>query len=182
MNMREKGTLQKDTIVATVMSNLGLFVMGEEKGFNIEKTKVGDRYVLEKMLEEDYSLGGEQSGHIIFLEHNTTGDGLVTGLQLTAIVKESGKKLSELAEIMQVYPQVLINAKVKTENKDKYMDDEEISSEIAKIEEEFKGSGRVLIRPSGTEPLVRVMIEGKDQSIITDKAKALAKLITEKLG
>ena len=182
MNMREKGTLKKDTIVATVMSNLGLFVMGEEKGFNIEKTKVGDRYVLEKMLEEDYSLGGEQSGHIIFLEHNTTGDGLVTGLQLTAIVKESGKKLSELAEIMQVYPQVLINAKVKTENKDKYMDDEEISSEIAKIEEEFKGSGRVLIRPSGTEPLVRVMIEGKDQSIITDKAKALAKLITEKLG
>ncbi len=182
MDMRKKGTLKKDTIVATVMSNLGLFVMGDENGFNIEKTKVGDRYVLEKMLQDDYSLGGEQSGHIIFLEHNTTGDGLVTGLQLTAIVKESGKKLSELAKIMQVYPQVLINAKVKTENKEKYLEDDEICTEIANIEEQFKGSGRVLIRPSGTEPLVRVMIEGKDQAVITEKAEALAKLITKKLG
>lgn len=182
VNMREKGTLKKNTIVATVMSNLGLFVMGDENGFNIEKTKVGDRYVLEKMIEDNYSLGGEQSGHIIFLDHNTTGDGLVTGLQLIAIVKESGKKLSELAEIMQVYPQVLINAKVRTENKEKYTEDEEICSEIAKIEEYFKGSGRVLIRPSGTEPLVRVMIEGKDQTLITEKAQTLAELITKKLG
>lgn len=181
-SMRNEGRLKKDTIVATVMSNLGLFVMGEENGFNIEKTKVGDRYVLERMLEEDYSLGGEQSGHIIFLEHNTTGDGLVTGLQLIEIVKKTGKKLSDLAGIMQVYPQVLINAKVKTENKEKYLEDKEICSEIAKIEEEFKGSGRVLIRPSGTEPLVRVMIEGKNQEIITEKAKFLADLIVKKLG
>ncbi|MBE7011047.1 MAG: phosphoglucosamine mutase [Ruminococcaceae bacterium] len=182
MEMRKKGSLKKDTVVATVMSNLGLFVMGEKNGLNIEKTKVGDRYVLEKMLDEGYSLGGEQSGHIIFLEHNTTGDGLVTGLQLTAIVKETGKKLSELAQIMQVYPQVLINAKVKSENKDKYLEDEEIRLEIEKIEKQFMGDGRVLIRPSGTEPLVRVMIEGKDQSLITEKAKCLADLIVKKLG
>lgn len=182
IEMRKSGKLKKDTIVATVMSNLGLFVMGEENNFNIEKTKVGDRYVLEKMLDEDYSLGGEQSGHIIFLEHNTTGDGLVTGLQLTAILKQTGKKLSELASVMQIYPQVLINARVKTENKEKYLEDAEICQEIAKIEEEFKGSGRVLIRPSGTEPLVRVMIEGKDQELITKKAEALAELIMKKLG
>lgn len=182
MEMRKNGKLKKDTVVATVMSNLGLFVMGEEHNLNIEKTKVGDRYVLEKMLEEDYSLGGEQSGHIIFLEHNTTGDGLVTGLQLISILKESGKKLSELASVMQVYPQVLINATVKNENKEKYLEDEEISAAIQEIEAEFKGCGRVLIRPSGTEPLVRVMIEGKDQKLITERAQHLADLIIKKLG
>ncbi len=182
MEMRKEGSLKKDTIVATVMSNLGLFVMGEEQGLNIEKTKVGDRYVLEEMLKNDYSLGGEQSGHIIFLEHNTTGDGLVTGLQLVAILKKSGEKLSKLAGVMQTYPQVLINAKVKTENKNRYTEDEEICAKIREIEEEFKGCGRVLIRPSGTEPLVRVMIEGKNQELITERANALADLIIKKLS
>lgn len=181
-NMRERGLLKENTIVATVMSNLGLFVMGEEKGFNIKKTKVGDRYVLEEMLRGGFNLGGEQSGHIIFLDNNTTGDGLVTGLALLSVVKRSGKKLSELAKIMQTYPQVLINARVKTENKEKYSNDEEICALIKEIEDEFSGSGRVLIRPSGTEPLVRVMIEGKDEKIIKERATALAELIVKKLG
>lgn len=181
-NMRSRGVLKKDTIVATVMSNLGLFVMGEENGFNIEKTKVGDRYVLEKMVEEGFSLGGEQSGHIIFLEHNTTGDGLVTGIQLISVMKNTGKPLSELAKIMKVYPQVLINASVKNENKEKYVDDEEIADAIKKIEDMFSGEGRVLIRPSGTEPLVRVMIEGQNIDVITSKAKELAELIEKRLG
>ena len=182
MEMRKDGKLKKDTVVATVMSNLGLFVMGKEQGLHIEKTKVGDRYVLENMLENGYSLGGEQSGHIIFLEHNTTGDGLVTGIQLVSILKKTGKKLSELAKVMQVYPQVLINAKVKTENKNRYMEDDEIRRAVEEIEEEFKDNGRVLIRPSGTEPLVRVMIEGENQEVITEKAKKLADLIIKKLG
>lgn len=181
-NMRSRGVLKKDTIVATVMSNLGLFVMGEENGFNIEKTKVGDRYVLEKMVEEGFSLGGEQSGHIIFLEHNTTGDGLVTGIQLISVMKNTGKPLSELAKIMKVYPQVLINASVKNENKEKYVVDEEIADAIKKIEDMFSGEGRVLIRPSGTEPLVRVMIEGQNIDVITSKAKELAELIEKRLG
>lgn len=182
LDLKARGKLKKNTIVATVMSNLGLFVMGREKGLNIEKTKVGDRYVLEEMLKSDYSIGGEQSGHVILLEHNTTGDGLVTGIQLASVVKKSGKTLSELAGVMDVYPQVLINAKVKTENKERYTEDAEIMAAIEKIEAEFANNGRVLIRPSGTEPLVRVMIEGKDESVIRARAEALADLIVKKLG
>lgn len=182
LDLRARGKLKKNTIVATVMSNLGLFVMGREKGLNIEKTKVGDRYVLEEMLKSDYSIGGEQSGHVILLEHNTTGDGLVTGIQLASAVQKSGKTLSELAGVMDVYPQVLINAKVKTENKERYTEDAEIMAAIEKIEAEFANNGRVLIRPSGTEPLVRVMIEGKDECIIRSRAEALADLIAKKLG
>lgn len=182
LDLKARGKLKKNTIVATVMSNLGLFVMGREKGLNIEKTKVGDRYVLEEMLKSDYSIGGEQSGHVILLEHNTTGDGLVTGIQLASAVKKSGKTLSELAGVMDVYPQVLINAKVKTENKERYTEDAEIMAAIEKIEAEFANNGRVLIRPSGTEPLVRVMIEGKYESVIRARAEALADLIVKKLG
>ena len=182
LDLKARGKLKKNTIVATVMSNLGLFVMGREKGLNIEKTKVGDRYVLEEMLKSDYSIGGEQSGHVILLEHNTTGDGLVTGIQLASAVKKSGKTLSALAGVMDVYPQVLINAKVKTENKERYTEDAEIMAAIEKIEAEFANNGRVLIRPSGTEPLVRVMIEGKDESVIRARAEALADLIVKKLG
>ena len=182
LDLKARGKLKKNTIVATVMSNLGLFVMGRENGLNIEKTKVGDRYVLEEMLKSDYSIGGEQSGHVILLEHNTTGDGLVTGIQLASAVKKSKKTLSELAGVMDVYPQVLINAKVKTENKERYTEDAEIMAAIEKIEAEFANNGRVLIRPSGTEPLVRVMIEGKDESVIRARAEALADLIVKKLG
>lgn len=184
LDMRERGLLPDNTVVATVMSNLGFFVMGEEQGLQIKRTKVGDRYVLEEMLEHGHKIGGEQSGHVILLEHNTTGDGLVTGLQLLSVLKRSGKKLSELAKVMQVYPQVLINAKVKNENKkeENYMAFPEIREAIEKMEAEFSGSGRVLIRPSGTEPLVRVMIEGKDETLIRKRAEELAALMEEKLN
>src|SRR5690606_14714851 len=127
-------------------------------------------------------LGGEQSGHIIFLDHNTTGDGLLSALQLISVVKETGKKLSELAEVMTSLPQVLINAKVSNDKKNAYMEDEVVRKEIEKLEVKFHGEGRVLIRPSGTEPLVRVMIEGKDQEEITEMAKGLASLIEERLN
>ncbi len=182
LDMKERGILAKNAIVATVMSNLGLFVMGEKNGVNIPKTKVGDRYVLEEMLKEGYSIGGEQSGHVIFLEHNTTGDGLVTGLQLLSVVKRTGKSMAELATVMDTFPQVLINAKIKNENKEKYKEDAEIMAVISAMEEEFASTGRVLIRPSGTEPLVRVMIEGKDVDVITEKARMLADLLEKKLG
>jgi len=182
LELKKEGKLAKDTIVVTVMSNLGFDIMAKREGINIEKTKVGDRYVLENMLQNGYVLGGEQSGHIIFLEHNTTGDGLLTGVQLLNVVKSTGKKLSELASVMQVLPQVLKNAKVKNENKNKYLDDPVVCKMCKELEEEFKGEGRVLIRPSGTEPLVRVMIEGKDQDYITARAIELAKVIEERLG
>ena len=179
--MLENGTLEKNTLVATVMSNLGLFIAGEKLGINIPKTKVGDRYVLEEMLDKGYCIGGEQSGHVIFLKHNTTGDGLVSGLQLLAVLKKTGQKLSEAAKIVEILPQVLVNAKVKNENKNSYMEIPEIAEACKKLEDEFAGEGRVLIRPSGTEPLVRVMIEGKDEAVLQEKAEALAKLIEAEL-
>lgn len=175
--MKENGELKKDTIVATVMSNLGLFIMGDEKGINIEKTKVGDRYVLERMREMGANLGGEQSGHIIFLDENTTGDGLLSALHLLKVLKKTGKTLSELRRVMEVLPQALVNAKVPADKKNSYMEYKEIADAIAAVEKECNGAGRVLIRPSGTEPLVRVMIEGKDQGLIELRAKELAKLI-----
>lgn len=180
--MMEQGTLKKNTLVATVMSNLGLFIAGDKLGLNIPKTKVGDRYVLEEMLDKGYCLGGEQSGHVIFLDFNTTGDGLVSALQFLSVLKKTGMKASEAASLVEVLPQVLVNAVVKPENKDKYMENEQIASECKKLEEEFAGEGRVLIRPSGTEPLVRVMIEGKDKDILAEKATALASLIEKILG
>ena len=182
LDMKEHGKLKDNVVVATVMSNLGMFIMAEKNGLDIKKTKVGDRYVLEEMLKGGYSIGGEQSGHIIILDYNTTGDGLVTALQLLSVLKQSGKKASELASVMEVLPQVLINAKVKTENKNTYQNYPEIVSEIEKIEKEFDGQGRVLIRPSGTEPLVRVMIEGRDIEYIEKRAKSLADLIESILG
>ena len=181
-HLMDEGKLEKNTLVATVMSNLGLFIAGEKLGINIPKTKVGDRYVLEEMLDKGYVLGGEQSGHIIFLEHNTTGDGLVSALQFLSVLKKSGKKASELASIVEVLPQVLKNATVKLENKDRYMEFPEIAAACKALEDEFSGEGRVLIRPSGTEPLVRVMIEGKDIDYITKKATELADLIEKLCG
>ncbi len=180
--MKSKGILNKNTLVATVMSNLGLFIAGDELGINVERTKVGDRYVLERMLEGGFNIGGEQSGHIIFLDHNTTGDGLVSALQFLAVLKKTGKKASEAAKLVNVLPQVLINAKVKLENKDKYMENEAIAKACHELEAEFDGKGRVLIRPSGTEPLVRVMIEGSDIDYINKKARELADMIEELLG
>lgn len=176
-HMKQQGKLNHDTIVATVMSNLGFFLMGEKEGIKMEQTKVGDRYVLERMREIKASLGGEQSGHVIFLDENTTGDGLLSALHLLQVVVETGKSLSELARIMEVMPQALVNAKVPTHKKEKYMDYPEIAGAIEELNNKFAGEGRVLIRPSGTEPLVRVMIEGKDQKMIEDEAKKLADLI-----
>ena len=180
--MKEKGTLKKDTLVATVMSNLGLNKYAEANGIKFEQTKVGDRYVLEKMLKEGYNLGGEQSGHIIMLDYNPTGDGILTSLMLIKIILEKGVSASKLCGIIQIYPQVLINAKVNSSKKYDYDKDEEINNEIVKLIKEFSGNGRILIRPSGTESLVRVMIEGKDKSYIRTKAENLAKLIEKKLN
>ena len=176
-HMKENGDLANNTIVATVMSNLGFFLMAEKNGIHIKQTKVGDRYVLEQMKEIGASLGGEQSGHIIFLEENTTGDGLLSALHLLKVMVETEKTLSELATIMEVLPQALINAKVPNHKKEKYMEYPEIADAIQKLTDKFAGQGRVLIRPSGTEPLVRVMIEGKDQKMIENDAKQLAELI-----
>ncbi len=177
--MKAHGKLKKDTIVATVMSNLGFFLMGKKNGITIEQTKVGDRYVLERMKEIGASLGGEQSGHIIFLDENTTGDGLLSALHLLQVMTESGKSLSELTKVMEVLPQALVNARVADYRKDKYMEYPVIVEAIRELEAKFAGEGRVLVRPSGTEPLVRVMIEGKDQQIIQEEAQKLASLIQD---
>lgn len=176
-HMKQQGKLKGDTIVVTVMSNLGFFLMSEKNGIKAEQTKVGDRYVLERMREINSSLGGEQSGHVIFLDENTTGDGLLSALHLLQVLVDTGKPLSELAKIMEVLPQALVNAKVPNHKKEKYMEYPEIADAIAKLNDMFAGEGRVLIRPSGTEPLVRVMIEGKDQKMIEKEAKKLAELI-----
>ena len=176
-HMKSKGKLKGDTIVATVMSNLGFFIMGDKNGIQIEQTKVGDRYVLERMKEINASLGGEQSGHVIFLDENTTGDGLLSALHLLEVMVETKKPLSELATIMEVLPQALVNAKVPNHKKENYMDYPEIAKAIEELTQMFAGEGRVLIRPSGTEPKVRVMIEGKDQALIEKEAVKLANLI-----
>ena len=180
--MKKQGRLKKDTIVATVMSNLGFFQMGKREGLDIVQTKVGDRYVLEYMLANDCNLGGEQSGHIIFLDENTTGDGLLSALHLLEVITSTGSRLSELAGVMTVLPQVLVNASVSNIKKEYYMENKEIADAIADLEARFDGAGLVLIRPSGTEPLVRVMIEGSDRDFIEKEAKALAMLIERNIG
>ncbi len=180
-NLRKKKKLKNDTIVATVMSNLGLNKYSQNNNLQLIQTKVGDRYVLEEMLKNGYNLGGEQSGHIIFLDYNPTGDGILTSLMLIQTILEENKKASELASIIKLYPQILINAKVNANKKYDYDKDEEIQKAIENVEKEFAGNGRVLIRPSGTEPLVRVMIEGENQEYITKRAKEIAELLERKL-
>lgn len=182
IELQKADMLKDNTVVSTVMSNIGLEEALQKSGMKALRTKVGDRYVLEAMREHDYVLGGEQSGHIIFLNHNTTGDGLLTAVKLLSAMKKSGKSMSELASVMQVYPQVLKNARIKNEFKQTYMSDEVISGRIAEVEAAFSGRGRVLIRPSGTEPLVRVMIEGDDQSLLEAYANELVALIESRLG
>ena len=179
--LKENNKLKNNTIVATVMSNLGLRKFCKENDINFVETKVGDRYVLEEMLKSDYIIGGEQSGHIIFLDYNPTGDGILTSLMLLMVALEKNKKISELASIIKIYPQVLINAQVSNEKKYLFKEDEEINKKIEELEKEFSGNGRVLIRASGTEPLVRVMIEGENQEYISAKAQELANFIEEKL-
>lgn len=180
--LKDTGELKDNKVTATVMSNIGFHKYIESMDCTIDVTAVGDRYVLERMLETGCMIGGEQSGHIIFLNHSTTGDGILSSLQLVKAVLMSGKKPSELSDAIKIYPQVLKNAKVKNEHKTKYQSDPQICEAIQKMEEEMKGRGRVLIRPSGTEPLVRVMLEGENVEHITELAQDLAKLLTKKFG
>ena len=180
--LKEKGKLANNTIVSTVMSNLGLKKYAEKNNINIVQTKVGDRYVLEEMLKNGYNIGGEQSGHIIFLDYNPTGDGILTSLMFIKVMLEKKMKASDLCKIIKFYPQVLVNAKIKNDNKEKYNEDVEIKAKIDEPENEFADNGRILIRSSGTEPLIRVMIEGENQNYIQTKAEELAKLIEKKLN
>lgn len=180
--MKDEGTLKQDTAVVTVMSNMGFFKFCDDNGIKCAKTAVGDRYVLERMLKDDYNIGGEQSGHVIFLDYATTGDGELSGVQLVETVVKSGKKLSELAKIMDVYPQVLINVRVSEEGKKKYNNDEYIIAATQKAEMDLMGDGRVLVRVSGTEPLVRVMLEGKDINHIQQLGEEIAEVVKERLS
>lgn len=180
-NLKDKNLLAKNTIVVTVMSNIGLFKMAEKNNINVEITKVGDRYLLEKMNKFRYCIGGETSGHIILSDFSTTGDGQLVAVQFLKIMKESGLKASELGNIMDVYPQILINVKVNNNDKYKILDDEFISKEIKNSEDELADNGRILLRPSGTEPLVRVMVEGKNKHQIENIANRIAKIIKERI-
>lgn len=178
--LKDTGKLTNNTLVATVMSNLGLFIAAKENGIDVLQTKVGDRYVLEEMLKGGHCIGGEQSGHIIFLQHNTTGDGMLTAMQLMNVLAHRKQKLSELKKIVTILPQVIKNAKVQNENKAIFMEDPQVKSRIDKLNEKFHGNGRVLIRASGTEPLVRVMLEGTDLKEIEKDAAELAEMIQTK--
>ncbi|MDV3426557.1 MAG: phosphoglucosamine mutase, partial [Bacillota bacterium] len=178
--LKSQGRLKNNKVVVTVMSNMGLEIALEKEGISEETTKVGDRYVLEEMKKGGYVLGGEQSGHIIFLEFNTTGDGLVTALQVSSIIKKSGETVSKLASIMRELPQILVNVTVSSDKINLYKEDSEVISAIKSIEDKLSGKGRVLIRPSGTEPLLRIMLEGENQDEIDILANSLASLIKEK--
>ncbi len=180
-DMKERGNLKDDTAVVTVMSNMGFFKFCDEHGIKCEKTKVGDRYVLENMKANGYKIGGEQSGHVIFYDYATTGDGQLTAIQLLSVMKRTGKKLSQLADEMEVYPQVLVNVKVSQMGKKRYENDVEIKKAIESAEKELGDTGRVLVRVSGTEPLVRVMLEGKEQEQITELADDIAQVVKERL-
>lgn len=181
-HLKQMGKLKNNMVVGTTMTNMGLDIYLRENGMDIVKVDVGDRYVLEEMLKSDYVIGGEQSGHIIFLDYNTTGDGLATGLHLLEVMKSTKKSMSELNNLMTNYPQILLNAKVDNNLKYKYLENVEIREEIKRIEELFHGEGRVVIRPSGTEPLVRVMIEGKVQDEIQRIAEELVQFIELRIG
>lgn len=178
--LKAEGRLVQNKVTVTVMSNIGFHKAMEESGIEVDVTGVGDRYVLEKMLETGCVIGGEQSGHIIFKEHTTTGDGILSSLQFMGAIKDSGKAPSELAAEIEIFPQVLVNAKINNDYKKTYMKDAEVAAAIAEIEEELSGNGRVLIRPSGTEPLVRVMMEGDDEERLDVLAHGLAALLEKK--
>ena len=179
--MKENNKLKNNTAVVTVMSNMGFFKFCEKNDINCVKTKVGDRYVLEEMVKNGFVIGGEKSGHIIFLDYATTGDGQMSAIQVLNVLKSTGKKISELASEMQVYPQVLINVRVSNFGKARLDKDEEVQLAIREASEELGDTGRVLVRVSGTEPLVRVMLEGEDYNQIKSLAESIAKVIEERL-
>lgn len=180
--LKAQGRLKDNRVTATVMSNIGFHRAMAAEGIEVDVTGVGDRYVLERMLETGCVIGGEQSGHIIFLDYTTTGDGTLSSIQLVKAVLESGKKISELADEIEIFPQILVNARINNDYKKTYMKDAEVAAAIAEIEAKMDGNGRVLIRPSGTEPLVRVMLEGSDIDMIRELAEDLARLIESKFG
>lgn len=180
--LHEEGRLKNDTLVITVMSNLGLKVRMGELGIHISETAVGDRYVMERMLKEGYCLGGEQSGHVIFLDLNTTGDGMLTAIQVLNVLKSSGKSMSQLAADVPIYPQVLVNVLVENERKHEAIADAEMKAAIERISAQLGSGGRVLVRASGTEPLIRIMLEGQDEAIISRHAIALAKILERRYG
>lgn len=179
--MKDAGQLNANTAVVTVMSNMGLLEFFKKNNINCEKTKVGDRYVLEKMLERGYHIGGEQSGHVIFLDHATTGDGQITAVQLLNVIRTSGKSLKELADEIEIFPQVMLNVKVSSLGKLRLFEDKDIKIAIDEAEKELGDTGRVLVRASGTEPLVRVMLEGKDKEQIERLASQIAEVVRERL-
>ena len=178
--LKEEGRLAENKVTATVMSNIGFHKAMESSGIEVDVTGVGDRYVMEKMLKTGCVIGGEQSGHIIFKEHTTTGDGVLSSLQFMKALKISGKTPSELAGEIEIFPQVLVNAKINNDYKKTYMEDPDVVQAIKEVETILSGNGRVLIRPSGTEPLVRVMLEGNDETQLYELAHKLAGLIEEK--
>lgn len=179
-DMMEKGTLAENTVVTTVMANIGFHKAMEKAGGRAEITQVGDRYVLENMREHGYRLGGEQSGHIIFSDFSTTGDGLITALQVLAALKRTGRKASELSALMKSYPQLLVNVVVAS--KDGWEKNEAIAAAIRAGEEELGGDGRILVRPSGTEPLIRVMAEGPDQAQLEAICRCIADVVRKEQG
>jgi phosphoglucosamine mutase len=179
-HMKERGTLAGQTVVGTVMTNMGFEVAMRDIGVTVIKTKVGDRYVLEQMQSSGAILGGEQSGHIIFMEHNTTGDGLVTGLQLAAVMQATGRSLSDLATVMRRYPQVLENVRVA--DKSLLTTSAAVSDAIHEAEETLGDSGRVLVRASGTEPLVRVMAEAESEEAARAAVDTLTAVVATELG
>lgn len=181
-DMKDRGVLKKDAVVGTVMTNMGFNKFCAENGMNFVSTKVGDRYVLEAMLREGYNIGGEQSGHIIFLDYATTGDGELSGAMILSIMKRTGKNLSELAKVMERMPQVLINVKVSAEGKLSFYTDKEVKAEINRISEILGDRGRILVRVSGTEPLVRVMLEGENLEEIQNLAEEAAQVVRERLA
>lgn len=180
--LKEEGRLAKNLVTGTVMSNIGFHKYLKDMGCETRATDVGDRYVLEDMLKTGGIIGGEQSGHIIFLDKTTTGDGILSSIQLVRAVLKSGKNASELSDEIKIYPQVLVNAKVTNENKKRYTEDEEVVKAFNEVSAKLGDTGRLLVRPSGTEPLVRVMIEGEDTESITEMAEELADMLSKKFG
>lgn len=181
-DMMERGKLAKNTVIGTILTNMGFIKYCEANNVNFIATKVGDKFVLEEMLLEEYNLGGEQSGHIIFREYATTGDGELTAIQLLCLVKRSGKKLSELAKIMKKYPQVSINVPVTQEGKVKFYTNIVVKEAIEKAKEELKDIGRIVVRPSGTEPKLRVMVECDDETLMNKVANEVAEIIKTEIG
>jgi phosphoglucosamine mutase len=180
IHMMKTGRLAQNTVVATVYSNLGLSKALARRGGRVIMTKAGDRYVLEEMIRGKYTLGGEQSGHIIFLEHNTTGDGLIAALQLLSVLSKTGASLEQLASEIETYPQVLKAVRVR--NRDRYEGNQRILDAIAREEARLCGDGRVFVRPSGTEPVIRVMAEGPDHALIEDVAEKICSVIADELS